>query len=130
MMLNELADAERRIGDHANAKRHICDALRIAEKLGNREGVAICTGNLAGIARDMKEWVEAERLARLALTQAEYVGRQQLIAANCRRLATALARQGRKPEASPYALRSVEIYTRLRSAGLARAQAVVKECEG
>lgn len=130
MVLNDLADAERRIGDHANAKRHICDALRIAENLGNREGVAMFTGSLAGIARDMKEWVEAERLARLALTLAEDVGRQQLIAGNCRRLASVLARQDRKLEALPYAERSVEIYTRLRSAGLRRAQAVLKECDG
>jgi len=58
------------------------------------------------------------------------VGRQQLIASNCHRIAKALVRPGQAAEALPYARRAVEIYTQLGSPNLASAQATLRECEG
>ncbi len=59
----------------------------------------------------------------------EAVGRLELIAADCQRIAKACARQGRKAEGLPYAQRAVAIFTKLRSPDLAEAQATLKECE-
>jgi len=73
---------------------------------------------------------EAERLARMALAQAEDVGRKELITADCRRIGQACAKQGRKFEGLSYARRAVDLYKVLRSPNLAEAQAVLKQCEG
>jgi hypothetical protein len=51
------------------------------------------TGNLADIALDREQWAEAESLARKALTLSEKVGRRELIARDCHRLAKALLKQ-------------------------------------
>ena len=72
------------LGDlgHADGTVHLDDA----------EGVATYTGNLAQLALDRTDWVEAETLSRDALRLAEKIGRQQLIARDCERLAVALVR--------------------------------------
>lgn len=128
--LNDLAGVERFSQDHAVAERDYREALRIATKIGDREGVAYCTGNLSLLALDRGDWPAAEQLAREALTLAEGVGRQELIAGHCHRLAKALAQRGRSIEGLPYARRAVEIFTKLRNPGnLADAQATLKECE-
>jgi hypothetical protein len=60
---------------------------------------------------------------------AKKVGRKELIASDCQRLAKALARQGRKLEALPHARRAVEIYTTLGSPELEEASQTLAECE-
>ena len=46
------------------------EALRIAKKIDDREGVADCTGNLAELRLDREDWAAAEGLARQALALA------------------------------------------------------------
>jgi hypothetical protein len=69
------------------------------------------TGKLAEIALKREDWPGAECLAREALPLAEKVGRQELIARESRRMAKALAQQGKKAEALPYARRAVDIFS-------------------
>jgi tetratricopeptide (TPR) repeat protein len=127
--LNALASAEHFSGDIATAERDYQEALRIAFAVDYREGVASYTGNLAGLALSREDWPGAEALAREALSLAEKVGRKELIAGDCQRLAKALAQQGRKLEALPHARRAVEIYTALRSPDLEVARRTLAECE-
>ena len=105
------------------------EALRIARVVGYDEGVAAYTANLASMALDRKDWPGAEVLAREALSLSEKVGRQELIASDCRNLAKALALQDKKVEALSYALRAVEIFSRLRSPRLTDAHQVLALCE-
>jgi len=128
--LNDLAGAEQESGDWAAAERDCHEALRIACAVGDAEGEANLTGNLASLALDREDWPGAETLARKALLLSEKVGRQELIASDCHRLAKALVRQGKAAEARPYAQRAVEIYERLGSPDLAEARATLDECEG
>ena len=91
--LNDLAGAEHANKDYPAAERDYREALRIAKIIKNDEGIAIYTGNLAELALDREQWAEAESLAREALALAEKVGRQELIASDCHRLAKALLKQ-------------------------------------
>ena len=59
----------------------------------------------------------------------EKVGRLELIAEDCRRLALALLRQGKKEEALPHARRAVEILQNHDLPDLALAQEILVECE-
>lgn len=127
--LNWLANAEKRAGDIAGAERHYHEALRISKVVGDVEGMATITGNLAGLALDRKDWSGAETLAYEALSLAEKVGRQELIASNCYRIAMALVRQKKPDEALPYAQRAVEIYIRLSHSDLDNARALLRECK-
>ena len=127
--LNALANVESESGDYAAAERDYREALRVARTVGYAEGEANFTGNLAGLALGQEDWPGAEKLAREALPLSEKVGRLELIAEDCRRLAQALARQRKSDEALPYAQRSVEIYTRLGSPDLEEARAILRECE-
>jgi tetratricopeptide (TPR) repeat protein len=127
--LNSLAEAERLSGDLEAAERDLREALRIARAADDREGVATYTGNLALLALNRMDWPGAEALAREALTLAEKVGRKELIASDCRRLAEALTQQDRKAEALPYAQRAVEIFTALRSPELKGARQTLAFCE-
>ena len=127
--LNDIAEVERVSGDLAAAEQDYREALRIARAIGDAQGEAAYTGNLAELALDREDWPGAEKLAREALPLSEKVGRQELIAANCRRIAHTLVRQGNGAEARPYAQRAVEIYTRLGSPDLAEARATLDECD-
>lgn len=128
--LSALADAEFLSGDFDAAERDYREALRVASAVDYREAVAGIPGLLADVALHRKDWADAEVLARESLTLSEQVGRKELIASNCYRLATALTGQGRKSEAIPYARRAVEIFTVLRSSHLEAARQILAECEG
>lgn len=129
-ILNDLATAEHDAGDYQASERDYREALRIAKKIGHRDGVATYTGNLAALAINRKDWPAAEQLAHEALTLSEGVGRVELIGINCRILALALARQGHRIESLPYARRAVETFARLPNPQqLEYAQAVLRECE-
>lgn len=129
-ILSDLADAERLSWDFAAAERDYREALRVAQAISDAEGVAIYTGNLAELVLALKDWPRAEILAREALSLSEQVGRQELIAFDCKHLAKALVCQDQAADALPYAHRAVEIYTKLCSPKLAEAQETLRECEG
>ncbi|XCN71463.1 MAG: tetratricopeptide repeat protein [Candidatus Electrothrix aestuarii] len=129
--LNSIALVEEKLGDFAAAERNLKEALRIAEKIRYQEGVAYLTGNLADFAFKQEDWPQAEELARQSLEMAEQIGRQVLVGANYRRIAKALARQGRPKEGLDYAHRAVDIFTQLRQPDeLAIAQTALQECVG
>ena len=139
LALNDLASAESNNEDYPAAERDYREALRIARIIKDDEGTAIYTGNLAELALDREQWAEAEPLAREALALAEKVGRQELIAGDCDRLAKALLKQNLAlrqgsgqalSEAEGLARRAVEIYTRLRLPDdVQRAQETLAEIE-
>lgn len=127
--LNWLAIAEEGSGDLAAAERDYRASLNVARAIGDAEAVAISTGNLAQRTLDREDWPEAETLAREALCLSEKVGRQELIAYDCHRLAKALVRQAKAAEALPYAQRALEIFIRLGSPNVEDARAILRECE-
>jgi tetratricopeptide (TPR) repeat protein len=127
--LNSLAGAEHLSGDDEAAERDYAEALRIARTVDYPEGVAYMTGNLAMLASAREDWLGAEVLAREALSYSENIGRQQLIASHCYRLANALMHQSKKAEALPYVQRAVQIYARLGSPEIAASHKLLAECE-
>ena len=88
-------------GRQRAAERDYGEALRIAQKINYREGVATYTGNLADLALDREQWPEAERLAREALALAEKIGRAELVGSDCYRIAIGLLRQAAPPRRCP-----------------------------
>jgi tetratricopeptide (TPR) repeat protein len=127
--LNDLACAEQLSGNYAAAEEHYRESIRVSRSVGNDEGVAISTGNLAALAINREDWPTAETLAREALLLSENLGRQELIASDNHRLAKALVRQGKAAEALAHAQKAVEIFTHLGLPDLAEAQAILTECE-
>jgi tetratricopeptide (TPR) repeat protein len=76
--LGDLADVECQQGDYAAAERYYLEALQIAKKLNDRQGIAEYSGNLAGLALDREDWTAAEAQVREALDLAEKVGRRRV----------------------------------------------------
>lgn len=128
-VLGDLADVEQLSGDLEAAERDYREALRVSLAVDDAESIAIYTGNLAELTLNRKDWLGAEGLAREALGLSEKVGRRELIASNCYRIAKAMVCQEKSTEALPYAERAVEIFTRLGTPRLAAARALLKECE-
>ncbi len=126
---NDLAVAKVGLGDLAAAESDYRESLQIVRAIGFTEGLAATTVNLVELALARKDWTTAETLAREALTASEDVGRQELIATVCHRLAQALVPLGLVAEALPHARRAVGLYTRLGSPDLAEAQATLRQCQ-
>ncbi|HEV7892730.1 MAG TPA: tetratricopeptide repeat protein [Pyrinomonadaceae bacterium] len=127
--LDALATVEQLSGDLDAAERDYRKALQISKSIGDRQGIAVRTSNLAALAITREDWPDAETIARDALSLSEDVGRMELIANNCINLANALVRQGRKLEALPHTKRAVEIFTVLRHPYLKDAREILAECE-
>lgn len=127
--LNSLAGAEQKNKDYAAAERDYREALRIAKKNNHQEGVAAYIGNLAELALGREQWGEAEVLAREALALAEQIGREELVAIDCYRLAQVLRHRvpAAPSEAAGLARRAVEIFTRLRFKNLPEAQELLAQ---
>jgi tetratricopeptide (TPR) repeat protein len=126
--LNSLGLVLRESGQLDEAEAHYREALELAKASSYSEGVAIYTGNLAEVALDREQWLEAERLSRESLKMSEEIGRKEVIAGHSWYLAKALARQGRGAEGRCHAERAVAIFTELRSPKLVEAQAALAEC--
>ena len=128
--LSDLADVTLFVNDGSASDKYLGEALRVAQVIGYEEGVAIYTGNQANTALRRQDWATAASLARDALRLAEKVGRQELIADDCLRLALALLAQGNNTEALPYARRGFEIAKHL---GVAKriewARLILTKCE-
>lgn len=54
--LNSLAEVEQVSGDFAAEEGHYHKALHVARVVGDAEGVAVYTGNLASLALDREDW--------------------------------------------------------------------------
>jgi class 3 adenylate cyclase/tetratricopeptide (TPR) repeat protein len=128
--LISIASCQYRSRDWEDAEQGYRDALSAARSIEYENGIGGATGLLAELALRRQEWSTAESLAREALLMGEKIGRQEMIGRNCHRLAQALARQDRKPEATPHARRAVEIFTVLRLPDLEQTRRVLAECEG
>ena len=126
--LNDVADSLHYLGRSDEAEARYREALALAGRLDDAEGIAAFTSNLANLALHRGRPAEAEALAREALALAEPLGRRDLIATCCIILARALAAQGRSAEGRPFAERAVEIRTALRAPRLPEAQAVLAAC--
>jgi tetratricopeptide (TPR) repeat protein len=127
--LNTLAETKFAAGDLAGAAADYNEALRIANKHGYREGIAIYTGNLATLALACKDWPAAAHLATQALAFSQALGRLELIGSNHYRLAAALHEQQLSSAALPHAHKAVVIFIRLRSPKLGPAAAILAACK-
>lgn len=127
--LNSLANVKQESGDQASAEADFREALSIARRIEYREGIALCTGNLAELFVARQDWPAAERWASEALVLASCVSRLDVNALNHHTLAQALLHQQRAAEALPHAREAVATYTRLRHRDLAEAQSTLMACE-
>jgi len=129
-IINDMAVLQRKMGDYAASERDFMEAIRLASVLGDPEGTVTYSGNRAELKLDEQKWCEAESLARDALSLSEAIGRIELIAANCERIARALHRQiVSSDEALRFAQRAVALYTQLGSKDLEEARITLRECE-
>jgi tetratricopeptide (TPR) repeat protein len=129
LILDALADTERQTGCLSAAAGHYGEALRIAYEVNDKFSITAFKGKLAEVELDLGKFREARVLAKDALAESERLGRLELIAENCHRLAKAFLRDRIASESLPHARRAVDIFTRLGSPDLADAQATLAECE-
>ncbi|HEX2092600.1 MAG TPA: tetratricopeptide repeat protein [Longimicrobiaceae bacterium] len=128
-VLNDIAGIRRKTGDLGAAQSDYREALRIAHNVKFWEGIANTRGNLADVALDREKWRAAERLANDALRLSTQMGHSELMAANYRRIAIALAHQGKPGDGLRYARRAEDISKTLRSPELKRAEHARRVCE-
>lgn len=128
--LNSLAIVKRLTHDFDGAEKDYRGALRIARNIGDLDGIATYSCQLALLSLDQKDWVAAEELANDALPFAQQINRGELIAWDHLVLAKTCVRQGRKQEALPHAKRAVELFQKIDlPEGIAAARKVLAECE-
>ena len=128
--LNLLAEAESQSGDFSAAEKNYHEALRVSRAVGYSAGEAANLGNLARLALIHKDWKQAATLAGESLSLSEKLNHQLGIASSSNRFAQALIGQGKIMDATPYARRAVEIFTKLRHPDLEIALQVYKDCQG
>ncbi|MEN9867717.1 MAG: hypothetical protein RL748_3307 [Pseudomonadota bacterium] len=127
--LINMGGAKKDSGDLTGAERDYREALYIANKIGDREGVAAYTCKLAALALKRQDWDTAKSLSIQALELARAIRRLDKIGDNHHHLAIALHMQRSSREAIPHALQAVTIFTQLRSPNLAEATATLTACE-
>lgn len=130
VVISDVAGVERLLGNHEFALNNYREALRLARKVGHKEGVATYIGHLAEMELIRENWTKAGGFARKALKLSQELGRQELIAENSSRLAMSLARRGRAAKGLPFAEEAVRIFQRLLSPDLADALLALRECGG
>ena len=112
--LNSLGAVKQYAGEHTAAERDYVEAMSIARRVGADTILAGVLGNLSDLKMNQQLWEQAEPFAREALFLAEKVGRKQLIAKDCLRLARACHSCKRHEEAVPLAERAIVIFGALR----------------
>ncbi|HEU0015980.1 MAG TPA: GDSL-type esterase/lipase family protein [Longimicrobium sp.] len=127
--LNDIGFIEQQLGEHAPAEEHHREALRIALNMDFAERIAQSTGHLADVALIHQDWVNAEELARKAAALAHRMEYRELAAANYRRIARALAGQGKPARALAFARDAVAAFEQLRSRELPEARQTLEACE-
>ncbi|MBI4575540.1 MAG: tetratricopeptide repeat protein [Planctomycetes bacterium] len=107
--LNDMGNALRACGSHAEAQARYEDALALYRQDGDRRGVAAVANNLGGIAFDQGRMDEAMRAFRQALEETRQVGYRRGVAALLENLGRLHARRGEYAEALDPLGRSVEM---------------------
>jgi tetratricopeptide (TPR) repeat protein len=128
-ILYDAAEAKCCMKKYESAESDLREALLIAQKLDNKEGIATYTNGLAELALGQEKWKQSEELSREALALSESIGYQELIAANCLRIAKCLSRLNQPSDGLPFAQRAVLIFRRLRYRELPYALEILAECE-
>lgn len=114
----DLGGIEEVTGNYKAALDDFNRALDLARKNKDLDLVASSLSCLAGLAEKKREWEKAKSLAKEALTLAEKIGRQELIASTCHTIANSLYEEGLYVEGLPYIQRAAEIYTRVKNKDL------------
>lgn len=127
--LSELAGTQQAAGAWKEAETNYKNALHISNNAGDQIGIATCTSNLATLAMDQKNWAIAETLASQALSLFQPMAAIGQIAYNHQLLAQVLFSQQKINKATFHAEQAVINYTKLASADLPKAQAILAECK-
>ena len=112
--LNNVGGAYHRLGDHAEAIRHLEGAMRIREELGDELGVGQTCLNIGCILTDQRELAPAEAYLLRALRITKELGNLQLYIKCLNTLGDVYAGLGRTREAKAHLYRSLELSRELR----------------